>query len=123
MINLISEEDIIAINENLGHQCLNEGSVKFLISKIKSMKLSGNKKKDLSKIAAHIWYYIIHNHPFVDGNKRTATESMLLFLELNKAYLKMMPNGLIYISLKIANSDITLQELERTIYNNLEVKK
>ncbi len=122
MITLLSKEDILAINKKLGYKCIDKGKVEFLISKLKSKKLSGNIKKNLSKIAAEIWFYIIISHPFEDGNKRTATEAMLLFLEINGAKLNISLSGIIYLSLKIANMDITIKELEKIIYEKLEVE-
>ena len=56
----------------------------------------------------------------MDGNKRTATEVVKLFLKANGFVLKMPYNRIVYISLKIANNDITRKELERLIYKNLE---
>ncbi len=38
---------------------------------------------DLIAEAAAIWESLSQNHPFVDGNKRTALSSMLMFLNLN----------------------------------------
>ncbi|MBI1236773.1 MAG: type II toxin-antitoxin system death-on-curing family toxin [Alphaproteobacteria bacterium] len=38
---------------------------------------------DLVEEAAALWESLSHNHPFIDGNKRTAFASMLIFLELN----------------------------------------
>jgi len=35
------------------------------------------------EIAAAYLFYLCSNHPFVDGNKRTALASCLVFLELN----------------------------------------
>ena len=39
--------------------------------------------KDLAEIAAAYLFYICRNHPFVDGNKRTALGACLVFLKLN----------------------------------------
>jgi death on curing protein len=39
--------------------------------------------KDLYTMAAAYSYHLCQNHPFVDGNKRTALASALVFLELN----------------------------------------
>lgn len=39
--------------------------------------------KDLYAMAAAYAYHLCQNHPFVDGNKRTALASALVFLELN----------------------------------------
>lgn len=38
---------------------------------------------DIVEEAAALWESLSHNHPFVDGNKRTAFASMLIFLQLN----------------------------------------
>ena len=37
----------------------------------------------LSKKAAILYYGLIKNHPFKNGNKRTATASMMVFLAIN----------------------------------------
>jgi death-on-curing protein len=39
--------------------------------------------QDIFAMAAAYAYHISQNHPFVDGNKRTALASALVFLELN----------------------------------------
>lgn len=40
---------------------------------------------DLVEIAAAYLFYLCSNHPFVDGNKRTALGACLVFLKLNGA--------------------------------------
>lgn len=39
--------------------------------------------KDVIEIAAAYLFYLSGNHPFVDGNKRTALAACLVFLEAN----------------------------------------
>jgi len=39
--------------------------------------------KDAVEIAAAYLFYLCSNHPFVDGNKRTALASALVFLDAN----------------------------------------
>ena len=38
---------------------------------------------DLAEVAAAYLYYLCKNHPFIDGNKRTALGAGLVFLRLN----------------------------------------
>ncbi len=38
---------------------------------------------DTVEVAAAYLYYLCSNHPFIDGNKRVALGSCLIFLELN----------------------------------------
>lgn len=39
--------------------------------------------RDVVEIAAAYLFYLCRNHPFVDGNKRTALAACLVFLEAN----------------------------------------
>ncbi len=39
--------------------------------------------KDLVEVAAAYLFYLCRNHPFLDGNKRTALGACLVFLRLN----------------------------------------
>lgn len=40
--------------------------------------------RDIFEMAAAYAFHICQNHPFIDGNKRAALASALIFLELNK---------------------------------------
>jgi death-on-curing protein len=44
--------------------------------------------QDACEIAAAYLFYLSRNHPFVDGNKRTALAACLVFLEVNGLLLK-----------------------------------
>lgn len=39
--------------------------------------------KDLHEVAASYLFYLCRNHPFIDGNKRTALGACIVFLRLN----------------------------------------
>lgn len=43
----------------------------------------GSPYTDLAEVAAAYLFYLCRNHPFVDGNKRTALGACLIFLRLN----------------------------------------
>jgi len=47
----------------------------------------GDPAPDLAELAASLAYGLARNHPFVDGNKRTAFVSCRVFLALNDAEL------------------------------------
>ncbi len=117
---LPSIEEIIQLNKSFKGQVINKGILELILDKIKNKPKSKNLKKDLAYCASILWHDIITLHPFLDGNKRTATEVVKLFLKANGFALKMPYNRIVYISLKIANNDITRKELERLIYKNLE---
>jgi len=62
--------------------------------------------------AAHLLYFMVKNHPFVDGNKRSDAYSFILFL--NKAGVldrsKMTPAALTALTLFVAESDAKHKE-------------
>ena len=39
--------------------------------------------QDLAEVAAAYLFYLCRNHPFIDGNKRTALGACIVFLRLN----------------------------------------
>jgi fido (protein-threonine AMPylation protein) len=57
--------------------------------------------------AAHLLYFIIKDHPFVDGNKRSGAFAFIWFLRKAKAksFRKINPGALTALTLLIAESD------------------
>jgi prophage maintenance system killer protein len=57
--------------------------------------------------AAHLLYFIIKNHPFVDGNKRSGAFAFVWFLERAKVLDKnrLTPTALTALTLLIAESN------------------
>jgi death-on-curing protein len=115
-----STDDSIAINQKLGCTVLNKGIIDFIIAKIEAKVTKKDSRRQIATIAAIFWFEIIQGHPFVDGNKRTATETMKLFLKKNGFKLNTPISGLVYISLKIANNEILYSELINWIHSRLE---
>lgn len=68
--------------------------------------------------AARLAYGLIKNHPFVDGNKRIGTHSMLVMLALNGIELSYTQEELYTIILNIADGTSQLQELTEWILNH-----
>lgn len=70
--------------------------------------------------AAWLGYGIISNHPFFDGNKRTGTHVMLVFLNINGIYLNYDDIDLINTILSIASGNMTENQLLLWIQNHIE---
>lgn len=58
----------------------------------------------LVKKAAILFYLLIKNHPFQNGNKRIAVTSLLVFLYLNKKWIEVAPENLYKFALSVARS-------------------
>jgi death-on-curing protein len=66
---------------------------------------------DLFSKAAALMHSIIKNHPFVDGNKRTAITAASLFLLRNSYSLKASNKELESFTLKVAAENVEIQEI------------
>ena len=78
--------------------------------------------------AAHLLYFVIKDHPFVDGNKRIGALLFLIFLQKN-GYLekkdgsqKINDNALVALSLLIAESEPSQKDLMVRLTMNLLVE-
>ena len=69
----------------------------------------------LEEKAARQVYGIIHNHPFLDGNKRTGLFVMLVFLELNDIKLHFSQFELVELGLGIAAGKINSKQITQWI--------
>ena len=74
----ISKEDLVRVNHGFGGNLRNDSSLDYALDAQKNNKL-GNYKK-----LAYLLRAILVDHPFSDGNKRTATFLCLNFAEENK---------------------------------------
>ena len=65
---------------------------------------------DIAELAALYALGIVHNHPFIDGNKRTAYVMLETFLELNGAELSLSDAEATIGMLKLAAGDTSEDE-------------
>jgi death on curing protein len=73
---------------------------------------------DLAALAAAYAFGISRNHPFVDGNKRAAFGSMIVFLGLNGIDLDVPPENATAIILEVAAGEIDEDGLARWLRDN-----
>ena len=73
--------------------------------------------EDLIEMAAAYAFHIARNHPFLDGNKRTALASALVFLGLNKIYILDPEQKLLTVMLKVAEGHLQKGELAKMFRN------
>ena len=71
----ISKEDILRVNKGFGGHLRNDASLDFAIN------MQENKKFGDYKKLAYLWRAILVDHPFIDGNKRTAMFIAFVFAE------------------------------------------
>ncbi len=75
---------------------------------------------DVALLAAAYAYGIARNHPFLDGNKRTAYVAMELFLMKNGMVLTASDEDAVLTFLKLAAGELSEEELTVWIRQNCE---
>lgn len=73
--------------------------------------LAAYEKPDAAALAAAYAYGVARNHPFVDGNKRTAWVLARLFLVKNGARLKYRDADAVIVMLRLAAGEVGEDEL------------
>jgi death-on-curing protein len=73
---------------------------------------------DLAAFAAAYAFGIARNHPFVDGNKRAAFASIIVFLGLNGIDFDVPPEAATAIILSLAAGEVAEDGLTRWIRDN-----
>ncbi|MBC7265536.1 MAG: type II toxin-antitoxin system death-on-curing family toxin [Coriobacteriia bacterium] len=66
---------------------------------------------DVAELGAAYGYSIARNHPYVDGNKRTAFLAMVVFVELNGLRFKATEADVVDVMLRLAAGEIQEADL------------
>ncbi len=87
----------------------NRGSIEGIVGNVMQSFGGSELYPSLEEKAAHLMYFIIKNHPFVDGNKRTGAYSLVWFLhKVGKLDIgRLTPTALTALTLLIAESNPT----------------
>tara|TARA_Y100000310_G_C20423799_1_gene687973 strand:+ start:412 stop:747 length:336 start_codon:yes stop_codon:yes gene_type:complete len=105
-----SKEDLLRINKGFGGNLRSDSSIDFAIQQQENNKLGDYKK------LAYLWRAILVDHPFSDGNKRTATFFAISFAEENKKQIDR--ELLVHHALSIASKNITeIRQIEWRLKN------
>lgn len=109
----ISKEDLIRINAGFGGHLRNDASLDFALQQQDNNKIGEYKK------LAYLIRAILVDHPFSDGNKRTATYLAFAF---SNEYNKQIDNELLaHQMLSIASKNITeIRAIEERLKNAIK---
>jgi death on curing protein len=76
---------------------------------------------DVVEMAAAYLFYLCKNHPFIDGNKRTALGACLVFLQINRIQPKPDHDDWEKLVLKIASSELDREKATRELRKLVEI--
>lgn len=94
-----------------GEGVCDEGLLRSALARQQNLLAYGDPPPDLASLAAAYAYGIARNHPFVDGNKRTALVVARLFLLLNGVNLVATQEEKYLTFLKLAAGELSEGEL------------
>ena len=72
--------------------------------------------------AAHLLYFVIKDHPFVDGNKRIGSFLFIIYLRQDPTFARINDSTLVALALLVAESDPKDKDLMVKLIINLIVK-
>lgn len=109
----ISKQDLLRINEGFGGGLRESASIDFALEMQENKKL-GNYKK-----LAYLWRAILVDHPFTDGNKRTAAFVAFVFADEHKKQVDR--DLLLHHITSIAKENITsIRQIEWRLKNAIK---
>ena len=77
---------------------------------------------DIYSKAAAMMHSLIQNHPFLDGNKRTAIAAAVLFLQLNAYEFNATNQEVEIFTLSVAKGEKDLEEIVEWLRENSDLK-
>lgn len=87
-----------------------EGLLESALARPQQMFAYADRAADIADLAAALAYGLARNHPFVDGNKRTAIVACETFIDLNGGTLDAEDTALFPLVLALADGRLTAQE-------------
>ena len=117
----LSADDVIAINAYMLRygglstgvdNVANRDSLNYLVEAVPGVFFGEELHKGLHRKAAAYAYYIICDHIFHDGNKRTGMEAAFAFLRFNGTpVVAVLPEEVVRMALDVANGTATIDDL------------
>lgn len=113
----LTEQMVLAIHEDLISQYGGLSGVRDSALLAASLarpqyKLSDQPEVSLSELAAAYGFALCKNHPFVDGNKRTAFMAMYIFLGLNAYRFNAPEPEIVLVMESLASGEINENALQ-----------
>ena len=113
----LNTDEVILIHERILDRFGGAGGLRdwgLLDSAVNRLRATFDEKDlcpDIFTKAAALGHSLILNHPFVDGNKRTAWEAMHTFIEENGYSLQAEHDEIIELMLKIEDKSLGVDQI------------
>jgi DNA ligase (NAD+) len=122
IINLIDDFKTELINKNEASELFGKDTSNNLDRIISSIEQTFDGKflyETVEEKAAHLLYFIIKDHPFIDGNKRIGAFLFMYYVNSYQLNIEIGKNTLIAIAIMVAESDPAQKDLMIKLIMNL----
>ncbi len=96
------------------------GLLEPALARPRNLLLYGKRRPSLARLAAAYAFGIMKNHPFVDGNKRTALVIAFAFLDVNGIEINASEEDTYRVFMDLASGRVSEEELGAWISDNSE---
>lgn len=125
-ISFLAQQEVLLLHEIViysygGHAGVRDlGLLDSALSQAHA-QFSGNfLHPDIASMAAAYFFHLLKNHPFLDGNKRTAALSAIVFLSRNGCVMSFTNDELVGLALEVATSDLSKEEVIHIFHRALQ---
>lgn len=119
-------EEVLRIHERMIVQyggsfgILNQGALESALAAPQQTMFGEDLYPDVASKAAILFYLLVKNHAFMDGNKRTAFACLLRFLKVNGYALRATDDELYQLTMDVATSVLDKEQLTELLRNRLQ---
>ena len=110
----LSVEEVIEINAHVmggKHVLRDRGLLESAAARPQASAFGADAYPDLAAKAAALLHSLVLNHPFIDGNKRTAVLATLVFLDLNGYVVRWDQREALDFMLRLAQHQVELDDV------------
>ena len=110
----LSVEEVIEINAQVmggKHVLRDRGLLESAAARPQTSAFGADAYPDLAAKAAALLHSLVLNHPFIDGNKRTAVLATLVFLDLNGYVVRWDQREALDFMLRLAQHQVELDDV------------
>ncbi len=119
----LTVEEVLEINAQViggKHVLRDRGLLESAVARPQASAFGTDAYPDLAAKAAVLLHSLVLNHPFVDGNKRTAVLAALVFLDLNGYTVRWDQREALDFMLRLAQHQIELEDVIVFLHDRMQ---
>lgn len=109
----LTASEVLSFNEvEVGHDLLADfGLLESAVLRCQTTVFGVDAYPDIHTKAAALMHSLVRNHPFVDGNKRTAVLAVVVFYNINGFELDIDPGTLLALAVDAAEGHLDVEHI------------